>query len=62
MASRPWVLRYPQRSAPRSPRPEQPVVCLTGDGGLGIALAELETFARLALPVTVVVFDDAALT
>ncbi len=43
-------------------RPEQPVVCLTGDGGLGIALAELETLARLALPVTVVVFDDAALT
>ncbi|MCX6466772.1 MAG: thiamine pyrophosphate-dependent enzyme, partial [Pseudonocardiales bacterium] len=38
------------------------VVCLTGDGGLGMVLAELETLARLALPVTVVVFDDAALT
>lgn len=38
------------------------VVCLTGDGGLGMALAELETLARLALPVTVVVFNDAALS
>lgn len=38
------------------------IVCLTGDGGLGMVAAELETLARLALPVTVVVFDDAALT
>jgi acetolactate synthase-1/2/3 large subunit len=38
------------------------VVCFTGDGGLGMALAELETLARLRLPVTVVVFDDAALS
>ena len=38
------------------------MLCLVGDGGLGMALAELETLARLALPVTVVVFDDAALS
>lgn len=38
------------------------VLCLVGDGGLGMALAELETLARLALPVTVIVFDDAALS
>ncbi len=38
------------------------VVCMTGDGGLGMVLAELETLARLALPVDVVVFDDAALS
>ncbi|HWM59353.1 MAG TPA: thiamine pyrophosphate-binding protein, partial [Pseudonocardia sp.] len=38
------------------------VLCLVGDGGLGMTLAELETLARLALPVTVVVFDDAALS
>ena len=37
-------------------------MCMTGDGGLGMVLAELETLARLALPVTVVVFDDAALS
>jgi acetolactate synthase-1/2/3 large subunit len=43
-------------------RPGERVVCLTGDGGLAMVLAELETLARLALPVTVVVFDDAALT
>lgn len=38
------------------------VVCFTGDGGLGMCLAELETLARLNLPVTVVVLDDAALS
>jgi acetolactate synthase-1/2/3 large subunit len=38
------------------------VVCFVGDGGLGMTLAELETIARLDLPVTVVVFDDAALS
>ena len=43
-------------------RPDQPVWCLVGDGGLGMAVAELETVARLRLPVTVVVFDDAALS
>lgn len=38
------------------------VVCFVGDGGLGMTLAEVETLARLRLPVTVVVFNDAALT
>ena len=39
-------------------RPDRKVVCCTGDGGLGMALAELETLARLWLDVIVVVFDD----
>lgn len=43
-------------------RPGSPVVCMVGDGGLAMTLAELETLARLRLPVTVVVFDDAALS
>ena len=43
-------------------RPGRRVVCFVGDGGLSMVLGELETMARLQLPVTVVVFDDAALT
>lgn len=43
-------------------RTGQPVLALTGDGGLGMTLAELETIARLDLPITVVVFNDAALS
>jgi acetolactate synthase I/II/III large subunit len=43
-------------------RPGRHVVCVIGDGGLGMCLAELETVARLDLPIVVVVFDDAALS
>ena len=43
-------------------RPDRPTVAVTGDGGLGMALSELETVARLDLPLTVVVFNDAALS
>jgi acetolactate synthase-1/2/3 large subunit len=43
-------------------RPGDPVLCLVGDGGLGMTLAELETVARLGLPITTVVFNDAALS
>ena len=43
-------------------RPLRPVVALVGDGGLGMTLAELETIGRLDLPITVVVFNDAALS
>jgi acetolactate synthase-1/2/3 large subunit len=43
-------------------RPDRHVVCFTGDGGLGMALAELETVSRLQLPVAVVVFNDSALS
>ena len=42
--------------------PGVPVVCFVGDGGLAMTMGELETIARLALPITVVVFDDAALS
>jgi acetolactate synthase I/II/III large subunit len=43
-------------------RPHRPVVALVGDGGLGMTMAELETIGRLDLAVTVVVFNDAALS
>ena len=43
-------------------RPGEPVICFTGDGGLGMAVAELETLARLQLPVVVVVFNDSLLS
>ncbi len=43
-------------------RPGEPVLCLVGDGGLGMTVAELETMARLQLPITVVVFNDSALS
>ncbi|HEY3064316.1 MAG TPA: thiamine pyrophosphate-binding protein [Methylomirabilota bacterium] len=38
------------------------VVCFTGDGGLMLAAAELETAVRRELPLVVVVFDDGALS
>jgi acetolactate synthase-1/2/3 large subunit len=42
--------------------PDRRVFCFTGDGGLGMVLAELETLARLHLPVTVIVFNDSTLS
>jgi acetolactate synthase-1/2/3 large subunit len=42
--------------------PDRRVVCFTGDGGLLMVAAELETAVRLRLPVLVVVFDDQALS
>jgi acetolactate synthase I/II/III large subunit len=38
------------------------VVAFTGDGGLGMTLAEIETAARLRLRIAVVVFNDGALS
>jgi acetolactate synthase-1/2/3 large subunit len=42
--------------------PTRKVICFTGDGGVGMALAELETLARLGLDVVVVVFNDSTLS
>jgi len=48
---------------PQTPgAPEVPVLAFTGDGGLGMTLAEIETAARLSLRVIVIVFNDAALS
>lgn len=42
--------------------PARPVIAFTGDGGLHMALSELETLQRLQLPVCVAVFNDSELT
>jgi acetolactate synthase-1/2/3 large subunit len=52
----------PAAAAAALVRPDRKVICCTGDGGLGMALAELETLARLWLDVIVVVFDDRSLS
>lgn len=41
--------------------PEEPVVVVTGDGGIGYHIAELETAAREEIPVTVIVFNNQSL-
>lgn len=40
--------------------PDRPVFTLTGDGGLNMTLGDLETAARLGVPVTVIVVNNAA--
>ena len=40
--------------------PDRPVFALTGDGGLNMTLGDLETAARLGVPVTVLVVNNAA--
>jgi acetolactate synthase I/II/III large subunit len=42
--------------------PERRVLCLTGDAGLMMVASELETAARLRLPILIIVFDDGALS
>jgi acetolactate synthase-1/2/3 large subunit len=42
--------------------PGRRVVCFVGDGGLSMVEAELETIARLDLPITVIVFNDSTLS
>ena len=36
------------------------MIAFTGDGGLGMTLAEIETAVRLSLRIIVIVFNDAA--
>ena len=40
--------------------PDRPVFALTGDGGLNMTLGDLETAARLSVPVTIIVVNNAA--
>lgn len=41
-------------------RPDSRIVALSGDGSFGIAAGELETYARLDLPITLVVVNNEA--
>jgi acetolactate synthase-1/2/3 large subunit len=54
-------LALPAAVAAKLEHPDRPVVAVTGDGGLAMVLAELETAWRLRLPIVVVVFCDQAL-
>jgi acetolactate synthase-1/2/3 large subunit len=42
--------------------PDARIYCFVGDGGLNMTLGELETVARLRLPITVIVFNDNTLS
>jgi len=52
------ALCFPQTQG----QPQAAVLAFTGDGGLGMTLAEIETAVRLSLRVIVIVFNDAALS
>ncbi|HYL79734.1 MAG TPA: thiamine pyrophosphate-binding protein [Candidatus Acidoferrum sp.] len=51
----------PAAVAAKLEHPSRPVVALTGDGGLAMVLSELETAARLHLPLLIVVLTDCSL-
>lgn len=51
----------PAAMAAKLEHPERPVVAVTGDGGLAMVLSELETAARLRLPILVLVLSDRSL-
>src|SRR5699024_390020 len=38
--------------------PERPVICIVGDGSLGMSLAEIETAVRLKLSIVLIVMND----
>jgi acetolactate synthase-1/2/3 large subunit len=51
----------PAALAAKLTHPGRTVLAVTGDGGMAMVLAELETAARLRLPITVVVLSDRSL-
>ncbi len=51
----------PAAMAAKLEHPDRTVIALTGDGGLAMVLAELETAARLRLPIVIIVLSDRSL-
>jgi len=51
----------PTAMAAKLEYPDRAVIAVTGDGGLAMVLAELETASRLQLPVVVIVLSDRSL-
>jgi acetolactate synthase-1/2/3 large subunit len=51
----------PAAMAAKLEHPERQVVAVTGDGGLAMVLSELETAARLRLPIPILVLSDRSL-
>jgi len=52
----------PAAMAAKIRHPDRPVLCTIGDGGFGMAMADVETCVRERLPVVIVVFNDSALS
>jgi len=50
----------PAAIAAKLTHPERPVLCLVGDGSLGMSLAEIETAVRCKTPIVIVVMNDLA--
>jgi len=51
----------PAAMAAKLEHPDRAVIALTGDGGLAMVLAELETASRLQLPIVIIVLSDRSL-
>ncbi|XEC97405.1 thiamine pyrophosphate-binding protein [Paenibacillus tarimensis] len=51
----------PAAMAAKRSYPNRQVVCVTGDGGLGMVQADLITASRYGIPITVVVFNNGTL-
>jgi len=51
----------PAAMAAKLEHPERPVVAVVGDGGMAMVLSELETAARLRLPIPILVLSDRSL-
>ena len=52
---------FPAALGAQLAQPDRPVVVVTGDGGFGYHLSEIETALRLKLPIIVVVLDNQTL-